>query len=266
MRTERMPYWNEAVVGVRAAERARKGGGGRERARRSERVRPASPASAAPRPLSTPRGGRTSPGRTPRRPLSPRPALPARGPPARRLSAPVSFSFSSSEKKGSWIGLGVGGPKEGVQWERSERAGLEEKATALEQSPKLRAVLRVVIFAPPRPLPPGPSASQSPASRESVRSWKAYSSGCTVSPPAAHLPHLCAHFGDAAALATPRWGLFLPFFFFFRWCVCVRGGGVVVVGGDGGVRTGDQPSKGLNIVDIFGIAHPPPPRNICLCS
>lgn len=29
MRTERMPYWNEAVVGVRAAERARKGGGGR---------------------------------------------------------------------------------------------------------------------------------------------------------------------------------------------------------------------------------------------
>lgn len=31
---------------------------------------------------------------------------------------------------------------------------------------------------------------------------------------------------------------------------------MVVVGGDGGARTGDQPSKGLKIVDIFGLAAP----------
>ena len=42
-------------------------------------------------------------------------------------------------------------------------------------------------------------------------------------------------------------------------CVCVRGGGVVVAGRDGGVRTGEQPSKGIKIVDIFGIGPPPPP-------
>lgn len=55
MRTERMPYWNEAVVGVGAPERARKGGGGRgaseaERAgaRQSERASEAGGPPAAP--------------------------------------------------------------------------------------------------------------------------------------------------------------------------------------------------------------------------
>lgn len=50
MRTERMPYWNEAVVGVGGPERAREGGGGRgvskaERAGAPQnlRARPASP-------------------------------------------------------------------------------------------------------------------------------------------------------------------------------------------------------------------------------
>lgn len=53
MRTERMPYWKEAVVGVGGPERAREGGGGRgaseaERvgAGRSERGRPLSPPAA----------------------------------------------------------------------------------------------------------------------------------------------------------------------------------------------------------------------------
>lgn len=65
MRTERMPYWNEAVVGVGGPKRAREGGGGlgasgaeRAGARQSLRARPVS-SPAAPGALVH-AGGRTN--------------------------------------------------------------------------------------------------------------------------------------------------------------------------------------------------------------
>lgn len=84
-------------------------------------------------------------------------AVPAPSQPSEQTSGPqverAGQLFSSSEKKGSWSQPGGGGLEEGVLRERSEREGQEEKATLLEQSPKVRSALRVVIFAPSVPFP-----------------------------------------------------------------------------------------------------------------
>lgn len=120
----------------------------------------------------------------------------------------------------SWCGVGDWGGAGGLLLrEKSERERQEEKATALEQSPKLRSALPVVIFAPTSPSPSSLGFAKPGLPGVSPELRSALRPGCKLSPLRPPTFLVCAPFSDALALATPRSPVSSLGSFFFGVCV-----------------------------------------------